>query len=319
MSFFLGAYATSPCVSSWDIAAETAYYAGLKRLTGLRGLECPFTGQVHPYDEAWLLDTLDPAWDVVLTLIPGTMDRLSLNPAFGLASCDLAGRMAALAFAEEARQAVLRLNKAAGRRRVIAVEVHSAPRRGKEGTASSVGNLTQSLIELAGWDWQGAKLVLEHCDAWRDDWQPAKGFLEFSDEIEAVHQANSAASSSIGVTINWARSVLEDRNAATAPRHVRLARQAGLLSGLIFSGCSGEATPWGVWQDTHMPHAPVDGISHFAEASLLTAEAIRETLTAVGPGLLYVGGKMTSRPVTASIDERVGLNQSMLALLSRLS
>lgn len=319
MSFFLGAYATSPCVAGWDEAAETAYFAALSGLPGLRGLEYPFSGWLHPFDEAWLLRGLDPAWDIVLTLLPGTMDRLAQAPAFGLASDDGDGRAAALAFTQAARDAVERLNEAAGRTRVVAVELHSAPRRGVAGVGSSAAALARSLVQIAGWDWQGAKLAVEHCDAWRPDLPPIKGFLSFAEEIAAVRQANAETGAGIGVAVNWGRSVLEARDPARALDHLSAARQAGVLAGLMFSGCSGAETPWGVWQDSHMPHAPGFGVEHAAEGSLMTPEAMAEALRVAGDGLTFIGGKCTARPNDAPLDRRVGLNRDLLAVLDRLS
>ncbi|HLN24266.1 MAG TPA: DUF4862 family protein [Patescibacteria group bacterium] len=313
MSSFLGAYATSPCVSGWDEAAETAYYAALKSLPGLRGLEYPFTGRLHPHDDDWLLHNLDPAWDIVLTLLPGSMDRLAADPQFGLASDNAQGRTAAVAFTAEARAVVARLNAAAGRRRVVAVELNSGPRRGVAGVSSSVAALTASLVEIAAWDWEDAHLVVEHCDAWRADLQPTKGFLDAGDEIAAVCAANAASGAMIGIAVNWGRSVLEARDPARALHHVAAAKQAGVLAGLMFSGCSAADTPWGVWQDSHMPHADA------AAGSLMTEDAIAACLRAAGDGLVYVGGKLTARPNDAGLERRVGLNRDLLAVLNRLT
>ena len=57
-------------------------------------------------------------------------------------------------------------------------------------------------------------MVLEHCDAPMP--HPAsKGFLTLSAELEAVTTANqktAGAAKPVGITINWARSVLETRS-----------------------------------------------------------------------------------------------------------
>ena len=59
--------------------------------------------------------------------------------------------------------------------------------------SSSTASLTASLAELASWDWCGAVICVEHCDARvRDDalggFAPpvVKGFLSLDEEIEAV-------------------------------------------------------------------------------------------------------------------------------------
>jgi hypothetical protein len=317
LSFFLGAYATSPSVDGWDPVAEAAYWQGLKGLPGLRGLEYPFTGRLHPHDEAWALAHLDPGWELVLTLLPGTMDRLAADPGFGLASTDEAGRRAALDFTAAARAVVARL-VAAGHR-VVAVELHSAPRRGVAGITATSAALAQSLAEIAGWDWSGAKLALEHCDAWTADHPPIKGFLGFDEELAAVVEARAVSGAEIGLAVNWGRSVLEARDPAQALRHIQQAAAAGLLAGVMFSGCSGEDGPWGVWQDSHMPHAPTPGLDHAAKGSLMTQAAITAALQAAGGGLAFVGGKLTLRPNDGPLDLRLGLNRDLLSLLVQAS
>ncbi len=308
--FFLGAYATSPCQGAWNPEAEAAYWAGLAALPALGGLEYPFTGRLHPHDEAWALAHLKPDWDLVLTLLPGTMDRLGENPHFGLASDDAGGRAAALAFTAQALDVVRRFNAAAGRRRVVAVELHGAPRLGGPASASASA-LAASLAELAGWDWQGAALCLEHCDAWFPGQTAIKGFLPLQEEIRAIR----ASGAPVGLALNWGRSVLEERDPAHVLDQIRAARAEGLLRGLIFSGCSGEETPWGVWQDSHMPHAPAFGVEHAAPGSLMTAEAMAQALEAAGEGLLFLGGKMTARPKDAPLERRIGLNRDFLKVL----
>ena len=128
MASIVGAYATSPASAAWKEAEETAYYDGLKAMAGVRGLEVPFTGTLHPHDEAWLLKALKKDWDFVVTCIPGTMQTLVKDKTFGLASDDAAGRKAAIDFARKAKDAVARINAAVGRNAVIAVEVHQNSR-----------------------------------------------------------------------------------------------------------------------------------------------------------------------------------------------
>ncbi|HVI50430.1 MAG TPA: DUF4862 family protein [Candidatus Sulfotelmatobacter sp.] len=312
MNFFLGAYATSPCGSVWDEAAETAYWQGLKAIPHLRGLEYPFTGKLHPHDEAWALASLDPAWDMVLTCLPGTMDRLEADARFGLASDDEDGRRAAVDFIRQAVPVVSRLNDQAHRRRVVAVELHSAPRRGVTGVTASPASFARSLAEIAGWNWLGAKLVVEHCDAFRPDLPPIKGFLTFDEEIDAVRRSGAE----IGLCVNWGRSALEARDAARPLEQIARARAEGLLAGVMFSGCSGEDTPWGVWQDSHMPHAPAAGFPYAAPGSMMTAEAVAQALAAAGDAPLFIGGKLTARPKDAALGVRLGLNRDLLGLMS---
>ena len=152
---------------------------------------------------------------------------------------------------------------------MVAVEIHSAPNTTK-GTPSSAEAFARSLGELLSWDWQGARLVVEHCDAPGPLGPPAKGFLPLDGDIAAVRAANAAALSAkkaeskddasessdggggkdgrvrgregpVGLCINWARSVLETRDPATALQHVVQAADAGVLAGVMFSGCTGDA------------------------------------------------------------------------------
>ncbi len=318
MRYFVGAYAASPCGAEWNATAEAAYFDGLKRIPTLRGLETPFTGALHRFDEAWFMDHVDPTWDFVVTCIPGTMGALQSNPQFGLASDSEPGRRAALAFAGEAREAVARLNRRLGRAAVVAVELHSAPSPAIDGVSASAAAFSGSLAEIAGWDWQGARLAVEHCDAFQPGQPCIKGFLGLAAEIEAVLEANARSTGRIGIAVNWGRSVLETRNPATAVDHIRQLRSAGLLSGLMFSGCGGLASPYGVWQDTHMPHAPAPGIEHAAEGSALGEEEISRALAAAVPSALtFLGVKLAARPDSASIATRVGLSRDLLTLIER--
>jgi hypothetical protein len=87
-----------------------------------------------------------------------TMVTLGTQPHFGLASDDEGGRSAAVAFMDSVRGAVARVNAAAGRPAVIAVEVHSAPSVGTPagaaaGVTASPAALHLSLAEVASWDW----------------------------------------------------------------------------------------------------------------------------------------------------------------------
>ena len=96
--------------------------------------------------------------------------QVGRNPNFGLASTDPAGRAEAIEFAKQGLAAVDRWNKRGDGAcaRVLAVEIHSAPNQTKEKdgklAAGSVDAFVSSLVELMSWDWQGAKLVVEHCD-----------------------------------------------------------------------------------------------------------------------------------------------------------
>lgn len=314
MSYIVGAYAIAPA----SLDDEEKLLVGLAARADVRGLELPFTGALHRSDEAWLFARLRPDWEHVVTLIPGTMGRLQAHPHFGLASSDENGRQAALAMAREALAAVARLNEAIGRTAVFAVEVQSAPSRGPAGGVGQAEAFARSLAELASWDWFGARIVVEHCDAHRPSHPQHKGFLSLADELSAIAQANGAARHPIGVNINWGRSVLETHDAAQAVAHVQAARDADALSGLMFSGASGADTPYGVWQDTHMPHAPAAAGRPGAAGSLMTEAEIGRTLAAArGTALDFTGAKIAIRPPEATVTQRLEMVGELLAVLAR--
>ena len=319
----LGAYAASPTPTATSRAPggeEAEFYDALLSLNAggeLDGFEVPLLqgGVMHALDEPWLLSKICGAgvYACVLTLIPATMAAVSRDPAFGLASADPRGRAAALELARAGLAAVGRLNAAAGRPIVAAVELHSAPPR--PGGASNAAALQESLVELATWDWQGASLVVEHCDAVARGvaapaFPPAKGFLTLEEELSAVRGARAqlaargAASAPLSVCVNWARSVLETRDPGTAAAHAAAAREAGLLGGLIFSGCSGEPVEayGGAWKDSHWP-MPED-----APGSLLTERAVALALRAAGfppgGGAFFTGAKVTLQGGERSAEER---------------
>ena len=144
--------------------------------------------------------------------------------------------------------------------------------------------------------------MIEHCDAPRPSWTPEKGFLELDDEIAAVAAATAAAGTRLGITINWARSAIEGRSPDTAVRHIESARTAGVLSGVMFSGCSPVATDFGYpWIDAHLPAREVEGAPN---SSLLTADRIRESVVAAGP-VDYLGLKIGLRPASLGVEAQV--------------
>ena len=304
MSYFVGAYAASPNTATWNPELEAQYYAKLSALPNVKGLEHPFLGGLHPHDDAWFISHIDPKWRFVFTCIPGVMAAMARNPHIGLASDDASGRQEALAFVRQARDAIATLNAACGSHVVDAIEIHSAP--DKTRAASSVTSLTDSLAELVQWDWQGARVVIEHCDAHVPGQVASKGFLTLADEITAIEATNTRYGSHVGVVVNWGRSVLEARSAEGALQHIRLAKQHGVLAGLMFSGASGQETPYGAWRDSHMPPAPSVAGGIGAEGSLLTDAALHDCLVASdGQQLPILGLKIGIRPLDATLESRM--------------
>lgn len=337
---YVGAYATSPSVTPTSRAPdgeETLFYAGLRTLPTLGGYEVPLLpgGTLHALDEPWLISQLvqpvhsTPTPSVMLTLIPVTMVTLSQQPTFGLASTDEVGRQAAVEVVRAACAAAGRLKAAAGGRGVVKfVELHSGPSRSK-GTSSSAA-LQRSLVEVRAWDWGGAELLLEHCDAMADvggvatsAYPPAKGFLTIKEEVEAVRGALlSAGGAPIGICINWARSVLETRDTSTPLAHARAAGE--LLHGVVFSGCSGEGV-YGEWLDSHAPLRGEGGGPLLCRESLLGEKEVGEFGEGLGgegkARLGVVGVKITCKGEKGQPEptpgDRVGANREILGCVGK--
>lgn len=301
MDLILGAYAASPTAIAWDPAAEAGYLDRVAELPGVAGLEVAFTGQPDR-DRPQLDLAARPGWVLVLSSLLGTVTRNAGDPSFGLASPAAEGRRAALDVVASLREETRRLNDVAGRRAVAAVEVYSAPSR--RGTRQAFAS---SLEEVGGWDWDGASLTVEHCDAVRPDTIPQKGYLSLADEIQAV-AGNPAFA---GVTINWGRSAIEGRSAATAVEHVTSAASAGALAGLMFSGAAAVPGPFGdAWLDAHLPPSgdsacPAGDDDATEPTSLLGPAQLAETLAAAAGRQLFTGVKIGVRPRDMPPDLRL--------------
>ena len=323
MKYIIGAYAASPSTRGENATDEELFYSEVSALPGFAGLEIAFDGSLHPFDEKWLLGRIKPNWKIVVTLIPGTVKRLAKSSEFGLASDSPAGQQSAIDFCEEARQAVIRINNAAGAEVVAAVEVHSAPTRGSGDITTSGESFAKSLTALGSRDWSDAKLVVEHCDAFVSGQVPAKGFLDLDAELEAVRIALRDSPTEFGVSINWARSVIEARQADGAVTHLKAARAAGLLAGVMFSSCATEPTAYGEpWTDAHLPPPRPDGVTgtaqYEAKASMLTRDEVHRALNAAGPldALDFCGLKVSApRSLNPDVQERIAIVKDSLTEL----
>lgn len=322
---FVGAYAAAPSLSGWNPSEEEKFLASVLALNGVAGLEVPFTDKLHKYDEAWFLQKLPEHAQFVVTTIPGTMARLEADKGFGLASTSEAGRRSALDFVKEALEAVKRLNHQMGKPAVVALELHAAPVASRG--AATAAALEASLIEISSWDTDGARLVLEHCDALMPNQAPAKGFLALELEAQAVKNANDATGNPMGVVVNWGRSVIEQRRPEAAYEHIAFLRSCDLLGGVVFSGCADVDTKFGkAWADVHVPPAPDRDTYRQAPQgknknqsllepdSLLTADHIKACLQAAGP-LPEAGFRAVkvAAPPNASVDQKVTVISQTLA------
>jgi len=299
----LGAYAMAPA----DPAAAEAFHAGVAGLD-ISGLELPLglPGSAN-LEPTWFARNIQPHWDLLVTCIPTVMGRLGTEAAYGLSSSDDDGRRHALDDVARARDLAVRLADEHGRRRVVAIQVHSAPGPG----LASVDGFARSLEEILGWDLAGAEVLVEHCDARVPGQQAAKGFWSLADEIAAIGQVGR-----VGVSINWGRSAIEGRSAATALEHVTAAAEAGVLRAVVLSGATDAVTPWGpAWGDAHIPPRGQDPALATSAASLLGPTEIAATLAAAGSGPL-VAVKVSVRPADADVATRLAVARAALDLVA---
>jgi len=320
MKYIIGAYTTAPSIQLDNKNLERDFYFNLvEAIPDMRGLELPFWGDdIHRYGAEFLFPLMQPEWENILTCIPGTMKSLSQSPVFGLASDDKHGRAAAIAMLKRANVFMHRMNDFMSKQSIIAVQIVTAPSMPTAGVFASVDSFRRSLDEILLWDWSDAKIVVEHCDTYIEGNLFEKGFLPIEDELKVLGQLS--AENNIGVAINWARSAIEGRSPDAVIKHLNLAQENNLLTGLIFSGVSSCDERYGSWKDTHMPFACSFDVECCEENSLLTKENVRETLKAIDMDKLdYIGIKLLEMSVDDStIDRRVGLNRDAISILNKI-
>ena len=318
MKYIIGAYATAPSLADNDKLNEHKFYEKLiESIPEIRGLEIPFWGkEIHQFGSDFLLDIIDKNWDNVLSCIPGSMSKLAKNPKFGLASDDENGRAEAIAMHKRANQVLHKMNAYYGRQSAIAVQIATAPSTPVKYVSSSTDSLLKSMEEILSWDWEGAKIVIEHCDTAVDNIPFEKGFLTIEDEIKTLIELQDMHN--VGITINWARSAIEGRNISKPLEHIEMALKNNILSGLIFSGVSDNDIQYGSWKDTHMPFAQSFDVKFYEENSFLTYENIINTLKSLNVNDLdYLGIKLLSMPIeSATIERRIGINYDAVSILN---
>ncbi|WP_432519192.1 DUF4862 family protein [Kineococcus sp. SYSU DK006] len=295
-----------------DPAGEEELFAGLADL-GVAGLEhaLPPEGS-RSLEPGWLERNVRPEWDLLVSLVPTVVPRLTTDPAYGLSSTDPGARARALADVARARDLALSLADGSGRRRVVGIELHSAPGP----RAGSLDALARSLEEVLSWDLAGAEVVLEHCDALVPGRTPAKGFWPLEEEIALV-QGFGLPADRLGTGFNWGRSAIEGRGPALALEHVRTLAAEGLLRSVVFSGATGEESPWSpAWADTHIPPRGDDPALAISAPSLLGPEEVLEALRAAGD-VPHVGLKVAVRPEDADVATRLAVARACLALVEQ--
>lgn len=311
----VGAYAIQPAVP----AERPGFIRQVLSLPGCDGLEIPFGSVAYAEDEHWLWDTMPPGGRHIVTLIGGEFDRYARDATFGLASAEPAGRRAALDLLRECRDEVRR-RSARREQAIVAVEIHSVPTMAPRDARAGAERFTESLVEAAAWDWCGAALVVEHCDARTPGLPWRKGLLPLALEIQAVRAARRAVPAArLGLSLNWGRSAIETRDPDGPRRAARAARATDVLCGVMFSGVSDRPSSYGgEWADVHVPLRPGIGADEPGEpTSIMTADHVRSTLDAAGVGLVFDGVKVSMRPRDRPNRERLALIGSVLAAMER--
>lgn len=307
--YFVGAYAASPAHQQWQPALEREYLQAVTALPRVAGLELPWIDGLHPHDDQWLLSNFPSGADVLLTDIPGTVQRLAQQPTFGLASPDTENRAEALCIVARMRDDAHRLNDHMGRATVRTVELHSAPRA----SSGHPNALADSLEQIAAWDWDGAELVIEHCDTEVAGQKPEKGYLSLSAEVEAIKRSGT----NVGISLNWGRSAIELRNPDRVTEHITYAAASGLLQGLMVSGASDRKSILGpAWTDAHHPFQASTLHPHGEPTSLLTEERLTKAFTAAGP-LGWAGVKVGFVGGPGGLSSRVTMIADALDALDR--
>jgi hypothetical protein len=263
-----------------DAQDRLTYYEKLVSVPGAAGLEFGWTPAAAAADLTGVLDLLPATWSVTLNDITGTFQASVSSPESGLASPDDDGRAAAVAMAGDLAASVRAINDRQGRQTVAAVEIHSAPGFGDRVLQPEAAAFAKSVTEVASMDWDGAQVLVEHCDAFVPGQQPAKGFLRLEAETEALAAVQGSA---IGLSLNWGRSAIELRDADRVVEHVDTALGSGLLRAVTFSGSGAAPTPYGApWADSHLPFADPDDATYGEPASLMTCARVSDVLGRLG-------------------------------------
>ena len=154
-------------------------------------------------------------------------------------------------------------------------------------------------------DWQGATVLVEHCDAAVPGHAPDKGFLRIEDEALALNLSRGKTPAKL--SINWGRSALETRSLEGPIQHLGRATQSENLGALFFSGVAPKHPLHG-WKDSHAP------FSTSMPESWLTPAAARAALEAA-PNCPLVGLKLQTLPHDLPVPARLAVIKDGLEVL----
>jgi len=311
----VGAYAAAPALLHSDERAEDIWFSSLRDSPLVGGLELPFINGLHPSGIQRALSLMKPSWRSVVTLMPCVWNRLASDAAYGIASSDNSSREKAIKDVSDARTEILKVRDVNGPGAVVAVQVQSGP--GGQQDNRSLRAFTDSLYEIISWDWDGVVVSVEHCDSHRGVGVPQKGFLSLDEEVAVLAELYGSTPTVTGHTLNWARSVIESRDAGTPTRQAESLQKAASLSGVIYSGVSPVPSPYGgAWTDAHLPVANSGEGSE--PTSLLTVEQMGAVERAAGSPL-YKGVKIAAPRHATSLLERLEPSYATLRALASVT
>ncbi|OGV48562.1 MAG: hypothetical protein A3F46_04130 [Legionellales bacterium RIFCSPHIGHO2_12_FULL_42_9] len=311
-TYYVATYATSPSFNQWNPQIESQYFKQLAAQQEIIGIEHPFLLQSDKYNLEWLKDNLPSHWSIIVTALPVFMILSKDNPSLGLASSHEHERIMAVKIMEKIANYTKKLNHLFERRIVNAVHLHAFPRNDNTAVRGNKVALKQSLHDLKNIDFDGAALNIEHCDSYRSEHAPEKGFLSLEDEIEIIH-----ATGGYGIILNWGRSAIEHRSTMGPLSHINMAKQANLLKGFFFSGCtSSPQSDYGAWKDTHMPPKNFTNSPYLSADSLLGQDEIKNVFSLLEKEH-YLGVKVLDTSLNKTLDRSVGLNISTIHALEK--
>jgi hypothetical protein len=317
MDYILGAYASAPSVwkkDKKDKKEESTFYDSLKEnLENIKGLEIPFYGKnIHQFGDEYLIEKLDDSWMNTITLIPASFNALKKNIHFGLSSDHEESRLLAIESHKKLNSIVKKINDSKGKKVISSIQICSSPSFPKKNVSSSKDSFKKSIETLLSWDWEGANLLIEHCDSQRDFLTYQKGFLSIEKEIEILDELKNK---SLGICLNWGRSVLEGQNTNEIIKHIKLAQKNKYLKGFIFSGTSPLDKNFGSWTDFHMPFYNQSCYIN----SLLTEKNVRLSLDLINfDELDYLGIKLQPLPQEkTTVRKRININRDAIEIINK--
>jgi hypothetical protein len=315
-NLIVGSYVSSISLRRWEEEDETAFYQELRKRPTIRGIEHGFYGTLHRYDDDWFLKNVDPEWDFVFMTLPGWVDVMKNDDhAAGLAATENAKRLRAVEYIQSANLAVKKLNNFLKRESVIAVQIHSTP----SGAASKEA-FAESLNTICSWNWEGAKILVEHCDALKPDGYNAKGYLSLSDEIWAIQKVRDAnPKTPLSMMLNWGRSTIEGKGPQLVNEHIQQLMAVDQLSGFIFSGvAASKDSLYGNFADKHTPCPTPNGDTLLAAESLMTEKEIAKTIDALPVSDLdYLGFKIMPLPLASQSCDNLIYIDKMLDVMNK--